>query len=140
MDDVEVVTAICEALAMAGVGQWRPAGPGYSASEVGIFYGAIGSTPDLAIGVTLYAAGDPIGEGAPDRFVQVRSRGDRGAPHGADRLAGAVFRALHGTHHTGGIARIARTSTAHLGADENGRQERTDNYRIILNPAPGGTP
>lgn len=132
MDDGELTRAICERLAAAGVGAWRPTGPAYTATETGIFYGALGTTPDRALAVAVYLPVDDIQTGLSLRYLQVRSRGPRGAPDGADALAGAAFRALHGTYPRGGIARITRTSAARLGADGNGRQERTDNYLIVL--------
>ena len=131
MDTTAVVTAVNQLLATASVGVWRPAG-GYTAAEVGLFYGPIGSVPDRAVGVTCYTQTDDILTGRSDRFIQVRCRGHRGAPNGADQLADAAFIALHGVYHTSGFARITRTSTAPLGADTNGRQERTDNYQLII--------
>lgn len=132
MDTATVVTAVNEILAAAGVGVWRPAGPAYTLAEVGIFYGPIGAAPDRAVGVTVYVQSDDIETERKDRYVQVRCRGARGAPNGADLLADSVFYVLHGLVRTHGFARISRTSTAPLGADTNARQERTDNYRIII--------
>jgi hypothetical protein len=126
-----ITWAVAQLLADAGVGVWRTGGL-YLASEVGVFYGAIGAAPDRAVGVTVYAQTDDIVTGRKDRYVQVRYRGAKGAPNGADVLADAGFDALHGTYRTSGIARITRTSTAPLGADSNGRQERADNYQLIL--------
>ena len=131
MDTTTLVTTVNELLAAASVGTWRPGG-GYTAGEIGLFYGPIGATPDRAIGVTCYTQTDDIETGRTDRYVQVRFRGHRGAPNGADQLADAAFIALHGVYRTSGIARITRTSTAPLGADTNGRQERTDNYQLII--------
>lgn len=132
MDDGELTRVICERLAAAGVGVWRLAGPAYTATETGIFYGSLGATPDRALAVAVYLPVDDIRTGLSLRYLQVRSRGPRGTPDGADTLAGAVFDALHGTYPRGGIARITRTSAARLGADGNSRQERTDNYLIVL--------
>ena len=132
MDDGELTRVICERLAAAGVGVWRPAGPAYTATGTGIFYGSLGATPDRALAVAVYLPVDDIRTGLSLRYLQVRSRGPRGTPDGADTLAGAVFDALHGTYPRGGIARITRTSAARLGADGNSRQERTDNYLIVL--------
>jgi hypothetical protein len=111
---------------------WRPAGPAYTTTETGIFYGPIGAAPDKAIGVTCYTQTDDIVTDRKDRYVQIRCRGAKNLPNGADLIADAVFAALHGVYHTSGFARITRTSTAPLGADTNARQERTDNYRIII--------
>jgi hypothetical protein len=127
-----ITWAIAQLLADAGVGVWRTGGLAYTASEAGIFYGPLLTQPDRAIGITVYAQTDDIVTGRKDRYVQVRYRGAKGAPNGADVLADAGFNALHGTYRTSGIARITRTSTAPLGADSNGRQERADNYQLIL--------
>lgn len=132
LDDVALTNAVCALLDSLGLGEWRPAGPVYTAAETGIFYGAIGATPDRAIGVSVYATDDDVVTGEATRWAQLRYRGPRNAPNGADTIAGAVFTAVHGTYHAGGIARLVRTSSAPLGADGNGRQERADNYQIIL--------
>jgi len=131
VDTSTLTTTVCALLDAAGVGQWRPAGPAYSAADVGIFYGPIGSAPDRAIGVTTYLQTDDPVTGLAVRMVQIRCRGAKG-PAGADVIADAVFAALHMLHQTSGIARITRTSTAPLGADGNGRQERTENYRVVI--------
>lgn len=114
------------------MGVWRPTGPAYTSAEIGIFYGPIGALPDRAIGVTCYTQTDNPENGRADRYVQVRCRGAKSLPNGADLIADAVFNALHGSYHTSGFARITRTSTAPLGADTNARQERTDNYQLII--------
>ena len=139
MDTTEVTMAVCALLDAANVGEWRPAGPAYTAGEVGIFYGPILAAPDRAIGVTCYIQTDDIETGRADRYVQVRFRGAKSAPNGADILADAAFTALHGVYQVSGISRITRTSTAPVGADDNGRQERVDNYQLILDN-PEATP
>ncbi|KMM44860.1 hypothetical protein CWIS_13580 [Cellulomonas sp. A375-1] len=136
MDDATLTRLIAAWLAAAGVGAWRPTGPTYTTGEVGIFYGPIAEIPDRAIGVTVYSSTDPVSTGTTVRYVQVRYRGAPGAPAGADTLASAGFAALHGVHRRGGVARARRISSARLGADDTGRQERTDNYEFILNPPP----
>lgn len=56
------------------------------------------------------------------------------AKHTADPLADRIVTALHGLHATTGdtIGRIRHVSTAQLGADPAGLDERTDNFHIIL--------
>jgi len=132
MDTSTLTTAVCALLDAAGVGEWRPAGPAYTAAETGIFYGALGALPDKAIGVTCYTATDDIVTGLATRRVQVRCRGARNVPNGADLIADAVFAAIHGLYRTSGFARITREFPAPLGADGNSRQERTDNYLLVL--------
>lgn len=129
------MTAICQALADAGVGAWRPSGPAYTSAEVGIFYGAIGASPDRAIGVARYMRDDFV---PGDRYatttlrVQVRVRGPKGVVAGADDLADAVDAALQGLSRVGGLNYIERQSLAPLGPDGNGRQELTLNYLVCL--------
>jgi len=132
MDTTQVTTAVCVLLDAAGVGEWRPTGPSYTLNEAGIVYGPLPALPDKCIGVTVYTSTDDITTGLAVRYVQIRFRGPKGAPNGADTLADAAFDALQGVHHTSGFARIARQSSAPLGADENARLERTDNYQILL--------
>lgn len=139
INTTDVVYAIAQILDIAGVGAWQPDGPAYVPTEVGVFYGPIAAAPDRAVGITVYSQTDDIETGRADRYVQIRCRGSRGRPNGADLLADAAFDALQGVYHTSGIARITRTSTAPLGADSNGRQERTDNYQLILDN-PEATP
>jgi hypothetical protein len=132
VDDVTLTQRVCELLAAATSWAWRSAGPAYTSSEVGLFYGALGAVPDRAVAVAVYGTDDDVATGLGTRRVQVRYRGAKNTPAGADALAELGFTALHDTYPGGGIARIARVSSARLGADENGRQERTDNYQVIL--------
>ena len=131
MDTTAVTTAVCQLLHDFGVGVWSPT-QAYLTTDVGVFYGPLGTLPDRAIGLTVYAATDDVETGLAHRYLQVRCRGAVGAPNGADALADSAFAALHGLYQTSGIARITRTSTAYLGADTNGRTERTDNYMLII--------
>jgi hypothetical protein len=132
VDTTQLTYAVAQRLADKGAGAWRPTGPAYTAAEIAISYGPIPAAPDRAIGVTTYLQDDDPETGLAVRMVQVRCRGARGAPNGADIIADAAFDALHLTYQTSGIARITRSSTAPLGADGNGRQERVDNYRVII--------
>lgn len=132
MDTTTLVTAVNQILHDAGAGVWHPTGPAYTSAQTGIFYGPIGAAPDKAIGVTSYNQTDDVVNGEAIRYIQVKCRGAKGAPNGADVIADAAKDALHGVYHTSGFARISRNSAAPLGADENGRQERVDNYQILL--------
>ena len=132
MDDVLMVKTLAGILAGRTGWAWKPGGPAYAPGEVGIFYGAIASSPDQAVGLTPYAIGDDIENGLATRRVQVRFRGTPGDPTGADRLAGEAFAAVQGLVRVAGLSEVSRVSSAQLGPDGNGRQERTDNYQIIL--------
>lgn len=132
MDDVTLTTLICAQLGQLPGWEWRPNGPEYTAAEVGIFYGPIGAAPDLAVGVRLYGATDERLEHYGWRRVQLRLRGARGQPQGADKLAGPALAAMEGLSRKGGISGVSRQSMTPLGADANGREERTENYIITL--------
>ncbi|MDT3331404.1 minor capsid protein [Microbacterium sp. KSW-18] len=132
MDDETLTIRLCELLGTVPGWKWRPKGPAYTASEVGIFYGAISSAPDRAIGVRVYAATDDPQTGESQRRVQFWFRGSRNAPNGADKLASPTFAMLQSLPRTGGISGISRVSMVPQGADGNGRTERSDNYLITL--------
>lgn len=131
LDDVELTQEICTQLGGITGWEWRPTGPAYTSAEVGVFYGAIGTSPDRAVGVRVYGSTDTR-DGPASRRVQVRFRGAPGNPAGADDLAGQAFPVLTGLSRVGGISGVSRLSMAPLGADSNRREERTDNYIITL--------
>lgn len=132
MDDVTLTKTICTILGEIPGWAWRPDGPAYTGSEVGVFYGPIGAAPDRAVGVRVYGTTDERIEHYGWRRVQLRLRGARDQPDGADELAGLAFEALQGLSRMGGISGVSRQSMAPAGADENRREERTDNWIIIL--------
>jgi hypothetical protein len=132
VDDVTLTKTICALLGRIDGWVWRETGPAYSASKVGVFYGAIGETPDRAVGVRLYGGTDDPIEFVSSRRVQLRVRGAVGDVASADLLASQAFSALHGLSRVDGISGISRQSLTPLGADSNRRQERTENYLIIF--------
>lgn len=134
MDDEEVTIAVGRLLAERCGWGWLPDGIN-PAAAVRLFYGPVGGAPDEAVGVTVYGGSDDLVNGLATRRVQLMHRGGRNAPGGADRLAAASFGALQGLSRTSGINTAFRLSWARLGADGNGRQERSDNYQIILDNA-----
>lgn len=132
MNDVTLTTLICSLLGRVPTWEWRPDGPTYTDAETGIFYGPIDSSPDRAIGVRLYGANDNDIQHERSRRIQVRYRGEPGDVAGADRMASIGFAVLQGLSRVGGVSGISRMSMSPSVADENDREERTDNYRIIL--------
>lgn len=90
------------------------------------------ATPDAGVAITVYATEDDIT--ASIRRVQFWCRGKRGDPFSADRLGDDLLAHLHWLHADPVISRAQRLSFALLGQDGNGRDERTDNYQIILRP------
>lgn len=131
MDDAEVTKAVCRVLAERTGWRWALDGLNPTAAAW-LFYGPIGASPDEAIGVTVYGGTDDLVDGLMTRRVQLMHRGKKNDPAGADTLAGVSFVALHGLSRTAGINTAFRRSWARLGPDGNGRQERSDNYQIIL--------
>lgn len=130
MSDADLTIILCELL--GGINGWawspnQPAEPG----TVPVHYGQIPDHPDRAVGVRVYGGTDP-GLYSPTRDVQIRIRGARNAPADADLLAAQVFATLQGLSRHRGILHAQRTSFGPWGADTNGREERSDNYRILL--------
>jgi hypothetical protein len=131
VDDATLTRLVCLLLGQLPGWEWRPDGPEYTATEVGIFYGAIAETPDRAIGVRVYGSSDDRND-PTQRRVQLITRGKKGQPDGADVLAGHAFTRLTGVSRLFGINGISRTSMGPLGTDTNEREQRSDNYSITL--------
>lgn len=134
MDDIALTKLICAQL--VGIPSWvrldEPGAPYPDGDGVGIFYGALDAAPDRAVGVRVYNADDARLEHFAVRRVQLRFRGAKDRRDGADELASTAFAVLQGLSRVGGISGVSRLSIAPLGADGNRREERTDNYTIIL--------
>ncbi|EPH40336.1 minor capsid protein [Streptomyces aurantiacus] len=131
----DVVEGLARLLDEHGVGTYRPDGV-YAASETAITDTVMPEAPDRAIVLTAY----PIDESAAltDTVLAVQVRTRAGPdPREVAALDDAVFAALHASGRlTLGTARITliyRFSAGSLGADANGRQERTSNYRVRAN-------
>ena len=131
MDDVALTHLICALLGR--VPGWHydpdPDAEPYPAGSVGIFYGAVQPRPVRAIGVRVYWSSD---DELHVRRAQLTIRGGEYDPSGADELAGVVFAVLHGLSRVGGISDARRISHGSLGADNTGRESRSDNYQFIL--------
>ncbi|MFF2493252.1 minor capsid protein [Agromyces sp. NPDC058064] len=130
LTDVELTKAIAAFLGEIDGWAWRPDGPVYTDTEVGVDYGAIQADTNRRVGVRVYMTTDE--QHLAVRRIQLRSRGAPGDPTGADELADAAFARLQGLSRVGGISGVSRLSMAPLGADANRREERTDNYIITL--------
>lgn len=133
IDDSQVVVALAQVLDAGTSFVWSVAG-GYAANQIGIYYGAIPADPDQAVGLTLYDTDDDIQTQLAQRRVQLFFRGARGGRASADDMASEAFAALQ-RYVGNGLAHVSRVSSARLGADINDRQERTDNYTIVLENA-----
>lgn len=134
MGDSDLTKLLCRLLAQRCGWAWVPDGIN-PAATVRLFYGAVGASPDAAVGVRVYGGTDDLVNGLRTRRVQFWHRGPRGAVDGADKLADASFAALQGLSRVEGINTASRLSWAPLGADGSGREQRSDNYQIILDNA-----
>jgi hypothetical protein len=129
--DSDLTKLLCRLLAQRCGWAWIPDGINPAAS-VRLFYGAVGTSPDTAVGVRVYGGTDDLVDGLKTRRVQLWHRGPKGTVDGADKLADASFVALQGLSRVEGINTASRLSWAVLGADGSGREQRSDNYQIIL--------
>ncbi|MGD9607401.1 MAG: minor capsid protein [Leucobacter sp.] len=131
MDDDELTRRLCGIL--AGLPGWEgPDRASHAGAKVAVFYGAIDTTPDVAVGVRVYGEASIPGESREVRRVQFRFRGEPNAPNGADRLAGIVHAIFSNLTRVAGVNGAIRASFAPMGADKNRREERADNYLIII--------
>ena len=130
MDDRTLTLGLCEIVGSIPSFSWWLDGPPYPKSSIGVHYGTVDEQTDRAVGIRAYSASDD--SDLHSRRVQLHIRGGRGDPSGADRIADVIFLVLHERLRGAGIASIRRTSFAPLGADVNGREERTENYFITL--------
>lgn len=130
MDDATLTKRILTYLGTIPGWEWRESGPAYADSVVGLYYGPIKTSPDRGIGARVYAPQDE--PHVSQRRLQLRFRGAPRGLDGADKLADIAFAAMDGLSRLDGILRAQRISFTPLGADTNGREERTDNYLITL--------
>jgi hypothetical protein len=133
VDDRALTIWICEQLGILDGWEWsEDVEAEYAASSVGVSYGRIAATPDRGVGVRIYGGTDNHVDGTKTRRVQIRARGARDDPAGADTIADAAFDHLHLLLREGVISEVNRTSISPSGSDGNQREERTDNYLIIF--------
>lgn len=130
MDDASLTIKLCEIAGALPGFTWSPTPTTYPADTTAVFYGRIADAPDRAIGIRVYSPADL--EHLSRRRVQVWVRGGRGEPDGADRIADAVFARFDSLSREGGILGIRRDSFAAIGADANGREQRSENYIVTL--------
>lgn len=132
-----VLHAAAQQLAITGVGTYKPDGI-YTTGETGIILKATPPTPDRVVTLNAYIpGGDNPNPGAvtDEVMLQIRTRGLANPPTDVDDLAEAAVTALVGHHLSWPgltVQRVHRLSTLPLGADQNRRQERTDNLRLLI--------
>jgi hypothetical protein len=130
----EVLLGLAEFLHDEGVAVWRPT-TGYLAAERAITIKELPAAPDAAVALSAYGVTDDVV--LPDVEVRVQLRFRSGGSRTAvDDFADDAFDVLHGRHgFTLGTLRVhqaRRLSSLPLGADDNRRHERADNYGLIL--------
>ncbi len=136
MDTVQLVDAVCQRLAAAGLAQYQTltgetVGP---SSAPPVFVRYFQAAPDEAILVTARPLARPAN---PDETVtrwqiQIRVRAQNVMR--VDNLADSISRALteyYAWAHP--VQRVFYQSTIPLGRDRAGRDERSDNYEAISN-------
>lgn len=135
----EATDAVLLRLEQEGVGTRRAgADEFFLPDDVALTAKVLPDSPDRALAVTVYGREESPDPNLSDLVlaVQVRSRGRAADPLECDDLAEAARLALHQAHRTTwGSLRIERVywfTGGHIGPDENGRQERSDNYRMVL--------
>lgn len=131
----EVIDAVCQHLAQAGVFYYPGATAAYKpgAGQVPVTAKRLPAPWDAAAAVNVYSQALPLpGSDTVTVNVQLHVR----ASPTADILADRAVEALHGVHAaTWGSLRVDRCvhlSTAQLGADEKGLDHRTDNFQLIF--------
>lgn len=132
MSDTDLTKLLCALLGDIPGWEWRETAPPYAEGERAIHYGAIPEFPDVGIGVRVYSTSDNAVTGLASRRAQVRFRGRPGYVADADNMAQLAFLRLQRLSRVGGISDIRRDSMTPLGADTNGREQRSDNYTITL--------
>lgn len=131
-----VINAVATRLHDTGVGYWPgPEGTYPDTPQARSIYAKrLPPKPAEAYAVTAYGlttTPDPDVTSYTVR-VQVRSR----APYDADPMGDDALNSLHGLHHQEWaglhVDRCQHLSTAQLGADSAGLDERTDNFELTI--------
>lgn len=131
---IDLLTGVAELLDAETDAVWNPNGV-YAADQIGIVLGVPTQSPPSLVALAAYNNIDHAALADSTVMLQVRTRGPDADPVPADDLADAVFDALQGLRQTVNGIRIVygkRNSTYPLGIDGNGRQERTDNYDLMV--------
>lgn len=130
-DDAPLTRWLCERLGEIDGWVWADnTDHTYAHDDTRIMYGRLAGTPDAGVGVRVYGGTDDEETDTKTRRVQIRYRGERGRPDGADIRADAGFKRLRRLFREGVISEVTRQSFSPSAADSNQREERTDNYLI----------
>lgn len=136
----DILEGIAQLIAGAGLSiTWNPAGL-YTARQTGIFMMTMPDAPDRCVTLSLVDNTDdptmPLGR----KMLQVRGRGNRNDPLDVGELLDPIFDILHSRTNlvVGGqtIIQILREVSAPMGADDNHRWERADQFYMDVDAAP----
>lgn len=130
----DLLAGVAQLLDTDGVATWNPTGV-YADNEVGIVIGPPSQKPPSLVALATYNSSDD--PAAPDSivFLQVRTRAPDDDPRKVQDLDDGVFDSLQGLRATVNGIRVVygrRNSSAPLGIDGSGRQERTSNYELMV--------
>lgn len=132
-DDVTLTKIICTLLGEIDGWVWADdTEHDYSPGDVAVAYGRLLEQPHKGVAVRIYMTDDDRVRHLNWRRVQLYHRGEPWRPDGADALAALSFATLQGLSRVQGISGMERISMAPMGADQNHREERADNYLITL--------
>lgn len=135
----DLLVGVAQLLDADGVAVWDPTGT-YANTDVGIVIGPPSQSPPSLVALAVYNSSDDPATPDSTVFLQVRTRAPDDDPRKADDLDDGVFNALQGLRATINGIRLVygkRNSSAPIGIDSNGRQERTSNYELMVHrPSP----
>lgn len=131
----DLLQGLAEIIAADTTAVWRPSGV-YTPAETGIVIGTVPQSPDAVVVLTAYPVRDePVGADSVVG-VQIRTRTGGADPRSTIDLDDEIFTALHSrpAGDIGGIrvTQIWRQSGTPMGADGNGRHERSSNYYLTV--------
>lgn len=131
----DVMKGLAGFLDEQGVAKYRET-TAYQPGEIPVTIKRLPANPDKAVAVTAYSTDDELILPVRTVYVQFRFRA-AGARTDVDDFAEEVFDILQGKHNFAlpngvVVSRARRVNAAPLGVDENGRDERADNYELII--------
>jgi len=136
----DLLGGLAQALADAGVCDYRDDGSVYLSSETALVFALMPQAPDRVVCLTDYSLSDDAGNPWGQRRVQVRTRGLPDQPQDTWLLRDSVYDFLQSaaalTFGSVTVAQALRVSSIPLGVDDNRRFEYADNYTFDVQLAP----
>jgi hypothetical protein len=112
----------------------------YADSATGIVFKDMPAKPDRCVVITVVPLTDQISMPLGQVMVQVRTRGNPGAPLDVDDLGDSIFAVLHGTtaltFNSVYVNQMNRHLSVPMGMDSLKRWERADQYYLDLSYPP----